>query len=154
MGDSGERQPLTVSALDKLIYSYYYKLIIITTDCILKKELKGDIMVTTSPLQTEATTRFQEHEDSRTARQTPVEVQKAEAEEERATTIERLPEVWVSPRKEPLPARIAKRVVAFASSGFLYFDWLSEPPMTKRDWGKREIAKARSEWYIRSQICP
>jgi len=152
MGDSGERQPLAVRTLDKLIHIYYYLLIIIRTERLLKKELKIDIMVTTSPSQTESATRYREPEDSQIALLTPVEVHKAEAVEERATAIEALPEVWIPPRKEALPARIAGRVVAFAASAFLYFGWLSGPPMTDRDRVKRDIAKPRSEFYARCQI--
>ncbi len=109
-------------------------------------------MVTTSPSQTESTTRYQEPEDSRIALLTPVEVQKAEAEEERATAIEGLPEVWFPPRKEALPARIAKRVVAFAASAFLYIDWLAQPPMTQWDRVNWNVAKARAELWAHTQI--
>jgi len=107
-------------------------------------------MVTTSPSYPESSTVYQEPEDSWIALLT--EVQKAEAEEERATTIERLPEVWIPPRKEARLPRIAKRAVAFAASAFLYFDWLSEPPMTQRDRVNRDVAKAQYELYARTQI--
>ena len=91
-------------------------------------------------------------EDSRIALLTPVEVQKAEGEDERATAIEGLPEVWVTPCKEALPARIARRVVAFAASAFLYFDWLAEPPMTQRGRVNRDVAKARAELWAHTQL--
>ena len=116
-----------------------------------KKELSRSNMVTTSPSYPESTTRYQEPEDSRIALLTSVEVQEAEAEEVRATAIEGLPQVWLPPRKEALPARIARRVVAFAASAFLYLDWLSEPPMTERERVNRDIAKARSEFFARTQ---
>jgi len=109
-------------------------------------------MVTTSPSQTESSTRYQEPEDSRVALLTPVDVQKAEAEEERATAIEALPEVWAPSRKEARLPRIARRVLAFAASAFLYFDWLSKPPMTQRDQDKLDITKARAELWAHTQI--
>ena len=109
-------------------------------------------MVTTSPSYTESSKVYQEPENSRIALLTPVEVQEAEAEEERATAIEGLPEVWFPPRKEALPARIARRVVAFAASAFLYFDWLAQPPMTQRNRVNRDVAKARAELWAHTQI--
>jgi len=109
------------------------------------------MMVTMSPSQTESGTRYQEPEDSRIALLIPEEAQRAEAEEERATGIEALPELWVPPRKKGLPARIARRSAAFATSAFLYFDWLAEPPMTERDRVNRKIAKVQSEVYDYTQ---
>ncbi len=109
-------------------------------------------MVTTSPSQTESTTRYLEPEDIRIALLTPVEVQKAEAEEERATTIERLPEVWVPALKQARLPRIARRVVAFAASAFLYIDWLAQPPMTQWDRVNWNVAKARAELWAHTQI--
>ena len=109
-------------------------------------------MVTTSPSYPESTTMYQEPKDSQIALLTPIEFQKAEAEEERATAIEGLPEIWVPAGKEALHARIARRVVAFAASAFLYIDCLSELPMTDRDRVNRDVANARSELYARYQI--
>ena len=117
-----------------------------------KKELNRSNMVTTSPSHTESKTRYQEPEHSRIALLTPVEVPRAEAEEERATAIEELPEVWAPLRKQALRVRIARRVVAFAASGFLYFDWLSEPAMTQRDRVNSNVAKARAELYAATLV--
>ena len=102
-------------------------------------------MVTTSPSYPESSTVYQEPEDSRIALLISVEVQKTEAEEDPATGIDGLPEVWSPPRKEALPARMASRLAAFAASAFPYFDWLCEPPMTKRGRVNQDIAKERSE---------
>ena len=106
-------------------------------------------MVTTSPYHAESSTAYRELEESRSALLTPEEVTSAQAQEERLTVIEELPEVWAPTRKEVLLARIARRVVAFAASAFLYFDWLAEPPMTERERIDRKIAKAWSEPYAR-----
>ena len=104
-------------------------------------------MVTMSPSKTEFNTAYREPEESRSALLIPEEVTIAPAQEERLTVIEERPEVWAPTRKEALLARIARRVVAFAASAFLYFDWLAEPPMAKRERIDRKIAKARSELY-------
>ena len=99
-------------------------------------------MVTTNPYHTASITAYPELEDSRSALLIPEEVTSVEVQEERLTATEDPAEVWAVPRKEALPARIARGFLAF-------YDWLSGPPMTHRDRVKEEIAKARSEWYGR-----
>ncbi len=96
-------------------------------------------MVMTSPYHTESST-YRELEESRSALIIPAEVTNAQVQEERITAIEDPGEVWAAPRKEALPARIARGFLAF-------YDWLYGPGMTGRDRVKEEIAKARSEWY-------
>ncbi len=97
-------------------------------------------MVTTSPNPTESTTAYPELEDSRSALLIPEEVTNARVKGERITAIEDPTQVRVVPRKEALPARIARCFLAF-------YDWLYGPPMTHRDRVKEDIAKARCEWY-------
>jgi len=107
-----------------------------------QNEPKGDIMVMTNPYHTASITAYSEIEESRSALFSPEEVTKAQLQEERITTIEDPAEVWAAPRKEALPARIAR--------GFLAFDdWLSGPGMTHRDRVNEDLAKARSVWYER-----
>ena len=96
-------------------------------------------MVMTSPYHTESST-YRELEESRSALIIPAEVTNAQVQEERITAIEGPGEVWAAPRKEALPARIARGFLAF-------YDWLYGPGMTGRDRVKEDIAKARSEWY-------
>ena len=103
---------------------------------------KGDIMVTMSPYHTESSTAYPELEESRIALLIPKEATSAQVQEERPTATEDPAEVLAAPRKEALPARIARGFLAF-------YDWLSGPPMTHRDRVKEDIAKARSEWYGR-----
>ena len=117
-----------------------------------QNEPKGDIMVSTSPYHTESSTAYRELEESRSALLIPEEVTSAQVQEERLTATEDPTEVWVMGRKEARLTRIARRVAAFAASAFLYFDWLAEPPMTKRDRVNRDIAKARSELYASTRI--
>ncbi len=109
-------------------------------------------MVTTSPYHTESSTAYRELEESRSALLIPEEVPSAQAQEERLAVIEELPEVWAPTRKEAFLSRIARRMVAFPASAFLYFDWLAEPPMTERERIDRKIAKARSELYAYTQL--
>ena len=104
-----------------------------------QNEPKGDIMVVTSPYHTASITAYPELEESRSAMLIPAEVTSALAQEERLTATEDPAEVWAPSRKEALPARIARGILAF-------YDWLSGPPMTHRDRVKEDIAKARSEW--------
>ncbi len=99
-------------------------------------------MVTTSPYHTESSTAYRELEESRSALLIPAEVTSVQIQEERLTAIEDPTQVRVVPRKEALPARIARGFLAF-------YDWLSGPEMTDRDRVYRDIAKARSEWYGR-----
>ena len=107
-----------------------------------QNEPKGDIMVMTSPYHTASITAYPEIEESRSALLIPAEATTAQVQEERFTATEDPAEVWAVPRKEALPARIARGFLAF-------YDWLSGPPMTHRDRVKEDIAKARSEWYGR-----
>ncbi len=103
-------------------------------------ELKGDIMVTTSPYHTASITAYPEIEESRSDLLIPEEVTSVQVQEERIAATEGPTEVWAVPGKQALPAIIAR--------GFLsFYDWLSGPPMTHRDRVKEDIAKARSEWY-------
>ncbi len=99
-------------------------------------------MVMTSPYHTESSTAYPELEDCGSALLIPEVVATAQVKEERFTATEDPAEVWAVPRKEALPARIARGFLAF-------YDWLSGPPMTHRDRVKEDIAKARSEWYGR-----
>jgi len=107
-----------------------------------QNEPKGDIMVTTSPYHTAPITAYPELDDSRSALPIPKEAMSAQAQEERFTATEDPTEIWTPPRKEALPARIARGFLAF-------YDWLSEPPTTHRDRVRQDIARARSEWYGR-----
>ena len=99
-------------------------------------------MVTTNPYHTESSATYPELEERRSAVLIPAEVTTVQVQEERFTATEDPAEVWAVPRKEALPARIARGFLAF-------YDWLSGPPMTHRDRVKEDIAKARSEWYGR-----
>ncbi len=99
-------------------------------------------MVTTSPYHTESSTAYRELEENRSALLIPAEFTSAQAIEERLTATEDTTEVWFPPRKEALPARIARGFLAF-------YDWLSGPGMTDRDRVYRDIANARSQWYGR-----
>ncbi len=117
-----------------------------------QNEPKGDIMVMTSPYHTASITAYPEIEESQSVLLIPAEVTTAQVQEEHFTASEDPAEVWAIPRKEALPARIARRVVAFAASGFLYFDWLSAPQMTQRDRVNRDVAKARAELWAHTQI--
>ena len=99
-------------------------------------------MVTTSPYHTASITAYPELEESRSDLLIPEEVTSVQVQEERLTATEDPAEVWAVPRKEALPARIARGLLAF-------YDWLSGPEMTDRDRRYRDIAKARSEWYGR-----
>ena len=105
-----------------------------------QNEPKGDIMVMTSPYHTASITAYPEIEESRSDLLIPEEVTNAQVQEERITAIEDPAEVWAAPRKEALPAKIARGFLAF-------YDWLHGPGMTDQDRVKEEIAKARSEWY-------
>ena len=107
-----------------------------------QNEPKGDIMVMTNPYHTVSITAYSEIEESRSALLSPEEVTKAQLQEERITTIEDPAEVWAAPRKEALPARIARGFMAFD-------DWLSGPGMTHRDRVNEDLAKARPVWYER-----
>ncbi len=107
-----------------------------------QNEPKGDIMVMTSPYHTASITAYPEIEESRSALLIPAEVTTAQVQEERFTATEDPADVWAVPRKEALPARIARGFLAF-------YDWLSGPPMTHRDRVKEDIAMARSQWYGR-----
>jgi len=98
-------------------------------------------MVTTSPNHTESSI-YRELEETRSALLIPEEVTSVQVQEERLAATEDSGEVWVLPRKEALPARIAQGFLAF-------YDWLSGPGMTDRDRVYRDIAMARSEWYGR-----
>jgi len=99
-------------------------------------------MVMTGPYHTASSTAYRELEESRSALLIPAEVTSAQVQEERFTATEDPTGVWVPPRKEALPARIARGFLAF-------YDWLSGPGMTDRDRVKEDIAKARSQWYGR-----
>ena len=105
-----------------------------------QNEPKGDIMVTTSPHHTAPITAHPELEESRSTPLSPERVTSAQVQEERLTGTENQTEVWAVPRKEVLPARIARGFLAF-------YDRLYGPPMTHRDRVKEDIAKARCEWY-------
>ena len=107
-----------------------------------QNETKGDIMVMTSPYHTASITAYPEIEESRSALLIPAEVTTTHVQEERIAATEDPTEVWAVPRKEALPARIARGFLAF-------YDWLSGPEMTDRDRVYRDIAKARSERYGR-----
>ncbi len=107
-----------------------------------QNEPKGDIMVMTSPYHTASSTAYPELEESRSALLIPEEATNAQVQEVRLAAKEDPAEVWAAPRKEALPARIARGFLAF-------YDRLSGPPMTDRDRVKEDIAKARSEWYGR-----
>ena len=107
-----------------------------------QNEPEGDIMVTTSPYHTASITAYPEIEESQSVLLIPAEVTTAQVQEEHFTASEDPAEVWAIPRKEALPARIARGFLAF-------YDRLSGPPMTHRDRVKEDIAKARSEWYGR-----
>lgn len=105
-----------------------------------QNEPKGDIMVMTSPYHTASIADYPETEESRSALLSPEEVTSAHVQEERHAAAEDPIEVWAAPRKEALPARIARGFLAF-------YDWLYGPGMTDRHRVREEIAKARSEWY-------
>ena len=107
-----------------------------------QNEPKGDIMIMTSPYHTASITAYPELEESRSALLIPEEVAIAHVQEERLSGTENPVEVWAAPRKEALPARIARGFLAF-------YDWLSGPEMTDRDRVYRDIANARSERYGR-----
>ena len=97
-------------------------------------------MVMTSPYHTASITVYPELEESRSDLLIPEEVTIAHVQEERIAATADPAEVWAAPRKEALPARIAR--------GFLtFYDWLSGPPTTHQDRVKEDIAKARCEWY-------
>ncbi len=97
-------------------------------------------MVTTSPDHTESSTAYPELEESRSTLLITEEVTSAHVQEERFTAIEDPAEVWAVPRREALPARIARGFLAF-------YDWLYGPGMTDRERIREDISKARSEWY-------
>ena len=99
-------------------------------------------MVTTSPYPAESSTAYRELEESRSTLLIPEEVTTVQVPEERLTATADPAEFWTPPRKEALPARIARGFLAF-------YDWLSGPPMTHRDRVRQDIAKARFEWYGR-----
>ncbi len=102
-------------------------------------EPKGDIMVTTSPYHTASITAYPKLEESRSDLLIPEEVTSVQVQEEHLTATKDAAGVGILPRKEALPARIARGSLAF-------YDWLSGPPMTHRDRVYRDIAEARSEW--------
>ena len=104
-----------------------------------QNEPKRDIMVMTSPYHTASITAYPELEQSRSALLIPEEVTSAQVQDERLTAAEDPTEVWAVPRKEALPARIARGFLAF-------YDWLSGPGMTDRDRVYRDIGQAPSEW--------
>ena len=95
-------------------------------------------MVMTSPYHTESST-YRELEESRSALIIPAEVTNAQVQEERFTATEDPAQAWAVPRKEALPARIARGFLAF-------YDWLSGPGMTDRDRVYRDISEAMSGW--------
>ena len=97
-------------------------------------------MVTTSPYHTESSATYPKLEERRSAVLIPAEVTTVQVQEERFTATEDPAEFWTPPRKEALPARIARGFLAF-------YDWLSGPEMTDRERIREDIAKARSEWY-------
>ena len=99
-------------------------------------------MVMTSPYHTASITAYPELEESRSTQLIPEEVTIAHVQEERLAATEAPAEVWAVPRKEAIPARIARSFLAF-------YDWLSGPPMTYRDRVNEDIANARSQWYGR-----
>ncbi len=99
-------------------------------------------MVMTSPYHTASITAYPELEESRSTQLIPEEVTIAHVQEERLAATEAPAEVWAVPRKEAIPARIARSFPAF-------YDWLSGPPMTHRDRVNEDIANARSQWYGR-----
>ena len=105
-----------------------------------QNEPEGDIMVMTSPYHTASITAFPEIEESRSALLILEEVTSVQVQEERLATTENPIEVWAVPRKDALPARIARGFLAF-------YVWLSGPPMTHRDRVNEDIARARSQWY-------
>ena len=107
-----------------------------------QNEPKGDITVMTSPYHPASITAYPEIEESQSVLLIPAEVTTAQVQEEHFTASEDPAEVWAIPRKEALPARIARGFLAF-------YDRLSGPPMTDRDRVKEDIAKARSERYGR-----
>ncbi len=93
-------------------------------------------MVTTSPYNTESSRAYPELEESRSALLITKEVTSAQVQEERLTGTENPTEVWAPPRKEALPAKMARGFLAF-------YDWLSGPGMTDRERVYRDIFKAR-----------
>ena len=97
-------------------------------------------MVTTSPYHTESSATYPELEERRSAVMIPAEVTTVQVQEERFTATEDPAEFWTPPRKEALPARIARGFLAF-------YYWLDGPGMTDRERIREDIAKARSEWY-------
>ncbi len=97
-------------------------------------------MVMTSPYRTESGTAYPELEDCGSALLIPEEVTSVQVQEERFTATYDPAEFWTPPRKEALPARIARGFLAF-------YYWLDGPGMTDRERIKEDIAKARSEWY-------
>ena len=99
-------------------------------------------MVMTSPYHTASITAYPELEESRSTQLIPEEVTIAHVQEERLAATEAPAEVWAVPRKEALPARIARSFLAF-------YYWLSGPEMSDQDRVYRDIAKARSERYGR-----
>ena len=105
-----------------------------------QNEPKGDIMVMTSPYHTASITAYPELEESRSDLLIPEEVTIAHVQEERLAATEAPAEVWAVPRKEALPARIARGFLAF-------YYWLYGSGMTDRERIREDIAKARSEWY-------
>ena len=107
-----------------------------------QNEPKGDIMVMTSPYHTASITAYPEIEESRSDLLVPEEVMSVQVQEEHLVTTEVPAEVWAVPRKETLPARIARGILAL-------YDWLCGPGMTDQHRVREEIAKARSEWYGR-----
>ncbi len=96
-------------------------------------------MVMTSPYHTASITAYPEIEEGRSTQLNPEEVTIAQVQEERLAATEAPAEFWAVPRKEAIPARIARSFLAF-------YDWLSGPGMTDRDRVYRDIAEARSEW--------
>ena len=99
-------------------------------------------MVMTSPYHTASITAYPEIEESRSALLIPGRGTSTQVQEERLTGTGNPSEVWGVPRKQALPAKIARGFLAL-------YDWLSSPEMTDRDRVYRDIAKARSEWYGR-----
>ena len=97
-------------------------------------------MVMTSPYHTESSTAYPELEDCGSALLIPEEVTSVQVQEERFTATYDPAEFWTPPRKEALPARIARGFLAF-------YYWLDGPGMTDRERIIEDIAKARSEWY-------
>ena len=97
-------------------------------------------MVITSPYHTAPITAYPELEESRSTQLIPEEVTITHVQEERFTATDDPAEFWTPPRKEALPARIARGFLAF-------YYWLDGPGMTDRERIREDIAKARSEWY-------